>query len=80
MSSTFGPHWSPSVRRSWASSSSLLATRTGGFCLKYFGTTATVCRIPMSGSDESSHIPPYPMKLAPPDNRDVDPDTQVSEV
>ena len=34
----------------------------------------------MSGSDESSHIPPYPMKLAPPDNRDVDPDTQVSEV
>ena len=37
-------------------------------------------RIPMVGPRESSHIPPYPMKLAPPDTKDGDPDLQLIRV
>ena len=31
-------------------------------------------RIPMTGPSDSSQIPPYPMKLAPPDNKVTPPD------
>ena len=37
-------------------------------------------RIPMVGPSQSTHIPPYPMKLAPPDLKDGDPDLQLIRV
>ena len=37
-------------------------------------------RIPMSGSSECGQTPPYPMKLAPPDNREGDQDGQFIRV
>ena len=37
-------------------------------------------RIPMVGPSQSSHLPPYPIKLAPPDNKDGDPDLQFIRV
>lgn len=38
-------------------------------------------RIPMRGQDDSGvHVPPYPMKLAPPDVREGDPDCQMIRV
>ena len=37
-------------------------------------------RIPMVGPEESSHIPPYPMKIAPPDRREGEQDQQFIRV
>jgi len=37
-------------------------------------------RIPMVGPSHSTHLPPYPMKLAPPDIKDGDPDLQFIRV
>ena len=37
-------------------------------------------RIPMVGPEESSHIPPYPMKIAPPDRREDEQDQQFIRV
>ena len=37
-------------------------------------------RIPMVGLGQSSHLPPYPMKLAPPDMKEGEPDLQFIRV
>ena len=66
----------PHVVNFWAALDSFSQEELG----KFIKFSCNQDRIPMSGPTESSQIPPYPMKLAPPDNRDGDPDQKFIRV
>ena len=66
----------PHVVNFWAALASFSQEELG----KFIKFSCNQDRIPMSGPTESSQIPPYPMKLAPPDNREGDPDQKFIRV
>ena len=66
----------PHVVHFWSALESFSQAELG----KFIKFACNQDRIPMKGPDESSQIPPYPMKLAPPDNKDGDPDQKFIRV
>ena len=66
----------PHVRHFWAALHSFTQSEKA----KFIKFACNQDRIPMVGPRQSSHIPPYPMKLAPPDTKEGEPDLQLIRV
>ena len=69
-------HSDPHVNHFWAALQSFTQSEKA----KFIKFACNQDRIPMRGPRDSSHVPPYPMKLAPPDQKEGDPDLQLIRV
>ena len=66
----------PHVTHFWAALQSFTQSERA----KFIKFACNQDRIPMTGPRDSTHIPPYPMKLAPPDQKEGEPDLQLIRV